>query len=290
MKIGIASHCTIDSIVLDDLQYDVPGGPACYCAFTAKNLKFDVELYTKYGHDFPLSQELENFKILTEQPISEKKTTRFKILLDGSSRRLFIEEKCQNIDFVDNYTDGLIISPVFDEISLDTFSKFKNNSDFIMLDPQGFLRRKTKDNEIFLENPTIDLSGISVIKTNYDEIQTLTGEVGDDAMKLLQHRGIENVILTDKQEISLLVKDKIYSINLPNLRLYDTTGIGDIFCSTFCCTMLKEKDFLWALCFAGGAAQAAIENKKFGLEKIPQKALIENNGSYFYNMVKFRTI
>ena len=290
MKIGIASHCTIDSIVLDDLQYDVAGGPACYCAFTAKNLKFDVELYTKYGPDFPLSQELENFKILAEQPISEKKTTRFKILLDGSNRRLFIEERCQNIDFVDNYTDGLIISPVFDEISLDTFSKFKNNSDFIMLDPQGFLRRKTKDNEIFLENSAIDLSGISVIKTNYDEIQTLTGEVGDDAMKLLQHQGIENVILTDKQEISLLVKDKIYSINLPNLRLYDTTGIGDIFCSTFCCTMLKEKDFLWALCFAGGAAQAAIENKKFGLEKIPQKALIENNGSYFYNMVKFRTI
>ena len=70
----------------------------------------------------------------------------------------------------------------------------------------------------------------------------------------------------------------------------DTTGIGDIFCSTFCCTMLKEKDFLWALCFAGGAAQAALENKKIGLEKIPQKGLIENNGAYFYNMIKFRTL
>ena len=109
-------------------------------------------------------------------------------------------------------------------------------------------------------------------------------------MKLLQSKGIENVILTDKQNISLLVKDKIYSIKLPNVNLQDTTGIGDIFCATFCCTMLKEKDFLWALCFAGGAAQAAIENKKFGLEKIPQKGSIENNGSYFYNMVKFRTI
>ena len=54
--------------------------------------------------------------------------------------------------------------------------------------------------------------------------------------------------------------------------------------------MLKERDFLWALCFAGGAAQAAIESKKIGLEKIPQKGAIENNGSYFYNMVKFRTI
>ena len=62
MRIGIIAHCIIDTIVLDDQQYDVAGGPACYCAFTAKNLKFDVELYTKYGNDFPLQEQLNNFK------------------------------------------------------------------------------------------------------------------------------------------------------------------------------------------------------------------------------------
>ena len=290
MKLGIAAHCTIDSIIQNDLQYDVAGGPACYGAFTAKNLKFDVDLYTKFGSDFPLIEQLGNFNIAKNQLLSETKTTRFKILLNDSDRKLFIENKCQEIEFIDSTSDGLIISPVFDEISPDVFSKLKNNSNFIMIDPQGFLRKKTSENEIFLENSKIDLSGISVIKTNYDEINALTGLNGDDAMKLLQDQGIEYVILTDKQNISLLVKDKMYSIKLPNIKLHDTTGIGDIFCSTFCCTMLKEKDFLWALCFAGGAAQAAIENKKLGLEKIPQKAAIENNGSYFYNMVKFRTV
>jgi len=290
MKLGIAAHCTIDSIVLNDLQYDVAGGPACYAAFTAKNLKFDVDLYTKFGIDFPLIEQLGNFNITKNQSLSETKTTRFKILLNDSDRKLFIENKCQEIEFIDSRSDGLIISPVFDEISSDVFSKLKNNSDFLMVDPQGFLRKKNSENEIFLERSKIDLSGISVIKTNYDEINALTGLNGDDAMKLLQGQGVEYVVLTDKQNISLLVKDKIYSIELPNIKLHDTTGIGDIFCSTFCCTMLKEKDFLWALCFAGGAAQAAIENKKVGLEKIPQKAAIENNGSYFYNMVKFRTV
>ena len=290
MKLGIAAHCTIDSIVLNDLQYDVAGGPACYAAFTAKNLKFDVDLYTKFGIDFPLIEQLGNFNITKNQSLSETKTTRFKILLNDSDRKLFIENKCQEIEFVASRSDGLIISPVFDEISSDVFSKLKNNSDFLMVDPQGFLRKKNSENEIFLERSKIDLSGISVIKTNYDEINALTGLNGDDAMKLLQGQGVEYVVLTDKQNISLLVKDKIYSIELPNIKLHDSTGIGDIFCSTFCCTMLKEKDFLWALCFAGGAAQAAIENKKVGLEKIPQKAAIENNGSYFYNMVKFRTV
>ena len=96
--------------------------------------------------------------------------------------------------------------------------------------------------------------------------------------------------IRDRQDISLLIKDKIYSIRLPNMELFDTTGIGDIFCATFCCTLLKERDFLWALSFAGGAAQAALETKKFGVDKIPRKSAIENNGSYFYNMVKFRQI
>ena len=77
---------------------------------------------------------------------------------------------------------------------------------------------------------------------------------------------------------------------MPDIQLNDTTGIGDIFCATFCCTMLREKDILWALSFAGGAAQAALESKQIGLEKIPLKAAIESNAYYFYNTVKFKEI
>jgi len=106
----------------------------------------------------------------------------------------------------------------------------------------------------------------------------------------LQKKGIEHVLYTNKTDVSLLVKDKIYSIKLPNKNVYDTTGIGDIFCASFCCTMLKEKDFLWALCFAGGAAQAALDSKSVGLLKIPSKGQIETNASYFYNLVKYRQI
>jgi len=75
-----------------------------------------------------------------------------------------------------------------------------------------------------------------------------------------------------------------------NIALNDTTGIGDIFSSTFCCTMLKEKDILWALSFAGGAAQAALESGQIGLEKIPSKGAIESNAYYFYNTIKFKEI
>ena len=54
--------------------------------------------------------------------------------------------------------------------------------------------------------------------------------------------------------------------------------------------MLKEKDILWALSFAGGAAQAALESGQIGLEKIPPKGAIESNAYYFYNTIKFKEI
>ena len=290
MKIGIYSHCTIDTIIHGNNMYEVPGGPACYCSLTARKQKFDVNLSTKYGADFPLTDSLLENKIRIEDKLSTSDTTRFKIVLNDSDRKLFIQNKCEPLEFLDESNNGIIISPVFDEITNELFKKIKKSSDFILLDPQGFLRRHNSENLIILKETKLDLDSISAIKVSPNELFALTGANDDAALLSLQKLGVENVIFTNKQNISLLVKDKIYSIQLPNLELFDTTGVGDIFCATFCCTMLREKDFLWALSFAGGAAQAALETKKFGINKIPEKGAVENNGSYFYNMVQFRQI
>ena len=290
MKIGIYSHCTIDTIIHGNNMYEVPGGPACYCSLTARKQKFDVNLSTKYGADFPLTDSLLENKIRIEDKLSTSDTTRFKIVLNDSDRKLFIQNKCEPLEFLDESNNGIIISPVFDEITNELFKKIKKSSDFILLDPQGFLRRHNSENLIILKETKLDLDSISAIKVSPNELFALTGANDDAALLSLQKLGVENVIFTNKQNISLLVKDKIYSIRLPNLELFDTTGVGDIFCAVFCCTMLREKDFLWALSFAGGAAQAALETKKFGINKIPEKGAVENNGSYFYNMVQFRQI
>ena len=290
MKLDIFSHCTIDTIQINDSKYVVPGGPACYCSLTARILKFDVRLHTKFGSDFPLVNYLTEQKIVFEDALSTKPTTQFILNLVNSERTLFLQNKCESINSVTLDTDSVIISPLFDEISIELFEKIKKNANFVLLDPQGFLRRKNSENKIYLEQADLNLSNISAIKVNQDELKYLTGTSNVDGIKILQKKGIDSVILTDKQNISLLSKNRIYSITLPNLELVDTTGIGDIFCAAFCCTMLREKDILWALSFAGGAAQAALESKQIGLEKIPSKGAIESNAYYFYNTVKFKEI
>ena len=290
MKLDIISHCTIDTIEINNSKYVVPGGPGCYCSLTARALKFDVKLHTKFGPDFTFTDYLTEKKIEFENAFSNESTTQFILQLVDSERTLFLKNKCEVISDVVLDTDSVIISPLFDEIPLVLFEKITNDANFVLLDPQGFLRRTNSENKIYLEQTDLNLSGISAIKVNSDELKSLTNSSYLDGIKILQKKGIDNVILTDKQNISLLSGNKIYSISLPNIELNDTTGIGDIFSATFCCTMLKEKDILWALSFAGGAVQAALESGQIGLEKIPSKGEIESNGYYFYNTVKFKEI
>lgn len=289
MKLAVFAHCAIDRITIGDNNYEQIGGAACYCGITARQFKFDVDLFTKFGPDFPKQYLTEN-KINFINSESEKNTTKFAISINGSDRTLKLENECEPIDYFSADADGHIVSPIYHEISDDTFKKIKSDSNFLFVDPQGFLRKKDSQNNIVLENTDLDLSNVNAIKVNPEESQQLVTGSHDEMMVALQKKGVEYVILTNKTDVSLLVKDKIYSITLPNKQIHDTTGIGDIFCSTFCCTMLKENDFLWALCFAGGAAQAALDSKNIGLQKIPQKGVIQTNASYFYNLVKFRDL
>ncbi len=289
MKLAIFSHCVLDTIHINDSSYQQVGGPACYGSLTARNLKLAVELFTKFGSDFP-QEYLSKNKINYHDALSKMPTTKFKIYIKGSDRSLYLDQQCEKIDYSNTDADGTLISPVFDELSEKTFELIKQNSNFTFLDPQGFLRRVDSNNKIFLEKTNLDLSKISAIKVNVDEITKLVGSADEDAMKTLQKRGIEHVLFTNKREISMLVKDRIYSITLPNKEVYDTTGLGDIFCATFCSTILKENDFFWAFCFAGGAAQAALELNQIGLQKVPKKGAIETNASYFYNTLKFKQV
>ena len=194
MKVGIFSHCTMDTIIYENEQYDAPGGPASYCSITAKKQKHDVNLYTKFGANYPLEEFFNENKINMHDALSSKDTTKFRIELNNSDRKLFVENMCDNIDFIENNDDGTIISPVFDEISLDTYSQIKNSDNFTFLDPQGFLREKNSDNEVSLKRTSLDLANIDAIKMNPDELFALTGLSGHDGIKQLQKLGIEYVI------------------------------------------------------------------------------------------------
>ena len=125
MKLDIFSHCAIDTICINDTNHIVPGGAACYCSLMAKTLKFDVILHTKFGPDFSLFDYLSKKKILIENALSEKPTTKFILKILSSDRTLFLENKCDAINYTRLNSDSVLISPIFDEIPNDAFEKIK---------------------------------------------------------------------------------------------------------------------------------------------------------------------
>lgn len=291
MKLAILSHCTIDEISRDGQMVETPGGPAAYCGITAKNMKSDVELYTKVGPDFKFKQDLERKGIfLSHNAFSNNPTTRFLLNINGVDRELHLKTKCDQIEFDSSDADGFIVSPVFDEVSEEILDKIREDSDFLLLDPQGYLRRTDAAGKIYLEKTLLDISKVTAIKTDPDEAYYLTGLREKDAMVALQKKGVKHVLYTNKQNIAMLVKDRMYHLQIPAMKIGDTTGVGDIFCAAFACSYLKEKDSLWAICFAVGAAQAALETKATGLSKIPNSGAIQQNAAYLYNLVKFSQV
>ncbi len=290
MKIAIFSHCTIDEISQNNIV-ETAGGPACYCSLTAKNMKFEIDLHTKVGKDFSFRTELEKKGIfLSQNSIVDTPTTRFLLKIFGIERELYLKTKCDPIESIKSDADAAIVSPVFDEVSEDTLDAIKENFDFTLLDPQGYLRRVDDTGKVFLEKTLLDLTGITAIKTDPDEAFYLTGLKEKEAMMALQKKGVKHVLYTNKQNITMLTKDRMYHLKIPNLEIGDTTGVGDIFCAAFTCTYLKEKDPIWAICFAVGAAKAALETKATGLGKVPIAGDTERHAAYLYNLMQFSSV
>ena len=290
MKIAIFSHCTIDEISQNDIV-ETAGGPACYCGLTAKNMKFEIDLHTRVGNDFSFRTDLENKGIfLSQNSIVNTPTTRFLLKILGTDRELYLKAKCDPIESIKSDADGAIVSPVFDEVSEETLDAIKENFNFTLLDPQGYLRRVDDNGKVFLEKTLLDLSGINAIKTDPDEAFYLTGLKEKEAMLALQKKGVKHVLYTNKQNITMLAKDRMYHLKIPNMTIGDTTGVGDIFCAAFACSYMKEKDPIWAICFAVGAAQAALETKVTGLGKVPQGGDTERNAAYLYNLMQFSSV
>jgi len=135
MKLAIYSHCALDTISIDGNSYEQIGGAASYCGLMAREFKFDVDLFTKFGPDFP-KQYFDQSKINLIDSESAKKTTKFSISISGSDRTLKLENECDPIDYSNVKADGHIVSPIFHEISDDVFKNIKDDSNFLFVYPQ----------------------------------------------------------------------------------------------------------------------------------------------------------
>jgi sugar/nucleoside kinase (ribokinase family) len=301
MRASILSNLVIDEIVSrNNTSRQSLGGPAAYCGLTARKFGFDTTLFTHFGKDLD-SKYLEYLKkhgiIFNSSEHSELPTTRFVLRNFENDRELTLNSICSAIDIeeIKNVkSDCWIISPVFEEVSVELLRYLATTSEkeFVMLDPQGYTRAVDSVRKISLRNKIhVPLNDLNGIKLDSHEISCLTnGLSGKDGLRKIRKYGIDYVIYTQDQNIYLLQDDRLYWLNIPKIDSPDSTGLGDIITASFACTILKEKDPIWAFCFAAGALISALQTREIGIEKIPSKSAIEENATYYYNVINYDTI
>lgn len=303
MKVAILSNLVVDEIVSRDMKSSQSlGGPAAYCGITASKFGFDTTLFTHFGKDL----DTKYLEYLKKQGISfnvtnslDLPTTRFILRNFENDRELILESKCSALDIEEiksAKSDCWIISPVFDEVSLDILqylASSREKNQFILLDPQGYTRSVDSAGRISIRsNIDIPINNLNGIKLNSKEISCFTnGLQGIDGMKKIHTKyKIDYVLYTEDQNIHLLERDRRYWLKLPKIDTPDSTGLGDIIASSFACTIVKEKDSVWAFCFAAGALTAALQTKEVGIKKIPSRTAIEENASYYYNIMNYEIL
>lgn len=304
MKAAILSNIVVDEIVSRDLMSSKSlGGPAAYCGITARKFGFETTLFTHFGKDLDPQylDYLKNQGISFNGPhYSNLPTTRFVLKNFETDRELTLESKCValNIEEIRNVKANCwIISPVFDEVPLDILqylssAKIEGNQ-FVMLDPQGYTRAVDQEGRVSIRKKMeIPIHKVNGIKLDSQEISCFTnGLEGMEGMKKIRsHYEIDHVLHTHNQIIHLLEKERHYWLKVPKFDTPDSTGLGDIITSSFACTIVKEKDSIWAFCFAVGALIAALQTSEIGIKKIPSKSAIEENASYYYNTMNFEII
>jgi len=303
MKVAILSNLVVDEIVSRDMKSSQSlGGPAAYCGITASKFGFDTTLFTHFGKDL----DTKYLEYLKKQGISfnvtnslDQPTTRFILRNFENDRELILESKCSALDIEEiksAKSDCWIISPVFDEVSLDIIqylASAREKNQFIMLDPQGYTRSVDSAGRISIRsNIDIPINNVNGIKLDSQEISCFTnGLQGIDGMKKIHSKyKIDYVLYTEDQIIHLLERERRYWLKLPKIDTSDSTGLGDIIVSSFACTIVKEKDSVWAFCFAAGALTAALQTKEVGIKKIPSRSAIEENASYYYNIMNYEIL
>jgi sugar/nucleoside kinase (ribokinase family) len=303
MNVAILSNIVIDEIVSRDLNSSQSlGGPAAYCGVTARKFGFDTTLFTHFGNDL----DLQYIEYLKNQGVSFNNlqpstlpTTRFVLKNFETDRELTLQSKCIPIyieEIKNVKANCWLISPVFDEVPLDILQYLvtsRKEKQFVMLDPQGYTRTVDSEGRVSIRKKMdIPIHNVDGIKLDSQEISCFTnGLQGMEGMKKIRSvYGIKYVLYTQDKVIHLLEEGKHYWINIPKHESPDSTGLGDIIASSFACTMLKEKDSVWAFCFAAGALTAALQTKEIGIKKIPSKSAIEQDATYYYNTMNFEII
>ncbi|MHA1648896.1 MAG: carbohydrate kinase family protein [Candidatus Helarchaeota archaeon] len=305
MTIFVIGHLAIDEVIIDGKErpYSL-GGTAAFSSIVCSRLAApeNVSVISKIGPDFP-----ETFlSILTKFNVDiqyikrvKRHSTRYVLEYWNDERKLTLKSVCAPItieDFPKGITNANLIyfGPIANEIPLETIINTKEISNSLLaLDIQGLIRFRDSDGTLyFRSSEKIDeiLSYIDIVKLDLAEAQIVTGASKlRDITTYLSQLGLKLFIITKSRGGSILYYDgKIVKIPAILLKqIYNTTGAGDCFFSSFLVEYLRTNDPFVAIQFATKAVSYLIGSPE-GVESFLAKGNIYQIIDNFIEQNKLR--
>ena len=280
MNVLVAGFITIDRIELAVRHITSIGGPPSYAGLLCSRFGFDVTPLTKVGHDFPDEQVVwlarNGLQLRAIDKSSTKKTTRFKLVNKGEERLLYLVERCEDLT-VDQVPDAQfnasLVSPLAHEVSTAVFEEVRKRSDFCFLDPQGFVRMFDGSGRVVIDswNDEKVIGNVDALKMDLEEAHALTGTSdGRAALTKLSKKVRKAVVTRGSNPALVLDGNKISEIEVPKVKVVDSTGAGDIFAGALISCFLRSRDFLWSCCFGIAASSLSLTSIALGKIDLPR--------------------
>jgi sugar/nucleoside kinase (ribokinase family) len=195
----------------------------------------------------------------------------------GRERKQYWMSDAGKINFKDlGKMDIIHIGPIFGEVTLDCVKKAKKNAKLISLDVQGFLRSSDgkKVTMKFWDERAEFLKYVDLVKINKLESYFVSKKTNyEEICKELVEFGPKVVMITLRDEGSIIFSDKFHKIPVYQTNVVDKTGAGDVYAAAFAIRYFETKDILESGLFASAAASFVVE--EFGTINIAERNKVE---------------
>jgi len=276
LSIGVFGNLTLDELDRNGKLMVRPGGSALYSSLAAASLGARVSVFSNIGRDYPkgILSLINNRGIdVTGVKRFDGLTTRFRISYRGDSRKIRLIHPGQRLKPADHggSFEAIHLGPVFIELGLDVLGYARRHSQFLSLDVQGILRTSDRDGFVRLVRRRIGpfLAKCNLVKATEEEARVMAPAATTvGTARQLLHKGADYVIITRGASGSLLVTkdaDALHIPSVPESRVVDRTGAGDIFIGSWLAIFMALKDPFWAGAVASAFASLSIRG--FGLSK-----------------------
>ena len=275
MEAAFIGHMVIDTVVKNSEMRKALGGTVVYGALAA--LKHNVRpiVISKVGTDFPDEYLMFLSRLgvdIAGVRISDKPSTRFKLVYKGEERKLYLMARCENITSFDIKPQSVenkpvIVGAVIGEITKDALQYVAEKSSILAIDVQGFIRQVGEKGEVTLVPSERAAEAISLADVVHAELYEAKAMLGIDdpvkAGKALIELGASIALVTEGVKGGYVVtKERVLRVPAASTnRVVDPTGAGDVYTTVFTIEYQKSGDMIHAAAMASAASSFLVEKE-----------------------------